>query len=481
MTRTLFALPLLFVACVPPGDPDGDLEITLDDTSIEGTFERDGKIVEFKARSFDQEQRVTVDFDIDGTPLAIVLDLAGHSLVEDAHGSSFEVDDRDILLALRDAFGKKHPGVIDRLHGKMVVKAADRYAEVPVGRALTKHEVMLHAELRVAVQSGCGGDGVSCLSGTSGTSWAVFSAAGQCQAYSANYGDSVCRGRCGIGCNWFDEDYTWDCHDHDVCLDYYNGDCSDEFNDAADDWAATVAPLCWSGSNRSQPPVVPVCGNGSVESGEACDDGNTAPGDGCSAACTVEQPEPPPPDGHLVINEVEYDEPGTDAGEFVEIYNGTSQAIELSNLALVFVNGSTSLEYSRIPLSGSLPAGKYLVVCPQGSAPGTCAAGVSVPPDTMIVNFPIATNALQNGSPDAVALVDLMNGTLVDALSYEGSVNAATITDVGTFDLVEQAAATVADNGTYTDALARFPNGTDSDNASTDWAKRPPTPGAPNL
>jgi cysteine-rich repeat protein len=31
-----------------------------------------------------------------------------------------------------------------------------------------------------------------------------------------------------------------------------------------------------------------VCGNGTVEFGEACDDGNTLPGDGCAADCTVE-------------------------------------------------------------------------------------------------------------------------------------------------------------------------------------------------
>lgn len=31
-----------------------------------------------------------------------------------------------------------------------------------------------------------------------------------------------------------------------------------------------------------------LCGNGRIESGEQCDDGNTAPGDGCSSACTVE-------------------------------------------------------------------------------------------------------------------------------------------------------------------------------------------------
>lgn len=32
----------------------------------------------------------------------------------------------------------------------------------------------------------------------------------------------------------------------------------------------------------------PVCGNGTLEAGEACDDSNTALGDGCSPACTVE-------------------------------------------------------------------------------------------------------------------------------------------------------------------------------------------------
>jgi cysteine-rich repeat protein len=34
--------------------------------------------------------------------------------------------------------------------------------------------------------------------------------------------------------------------------------------------------------------VTPVCGDGLLDDGEACDDGNTAAGDGCSATCTVE-------------------------------------------------------------------------------------------------------------------------------------------------------------------------------------------------
>ncbi len=34
--------------------------------------------------------------------------------------------------------------------------------------------------------------------------------------------------------------------------------------------------------------VVPVCGNGMKEDGEACDDGGKAPNDGCSATCTID-------------------------------------------------------------------------------------------------------------------------------------------------------------------------------------------------
>jgi formylglycine-generating enzyme len=33
---------------------------------------------------------------------------------------------------------------------------------------------------------------------------------------------------------------------------------------------------------------VPACGNGAIETGEACDDGNLTPSDGCSDSCTVE-------------------------------------------------------------------------------------------------------------------------------------------------------------------------------------------------
>ncbi|MDD5075160.1 MAG: S-layer homology domain-containing protein, partial [Candidatus Peribacteraceae bacterium] len=46
-----------------------------------------------------------------------------------------------------------------------------------------------------------------------------------------------------------------------------------------------------SSVSRRYPYVVPVCGNGMLESGEQCDDGNTQDSDGCSSICII-VPEP---------------------------------------------------------------------------------------------------------------------------------------------------------------------------------------------
>ncbi len=45
---------------------------------------------------------------------------------------------------------------------------------------------------------------------------------------------------------------------------------------------------CSFDSSGLKKPAGPVCGNGELEEGEACDDSGEAPGDGCSATCTVE-------------------------------------------------------------------------------------------------------------------------------------------------------------------------------------------------
>jgi vibriolysin len=173
-----------------------------------------------------------------------------------------------------------------------------------------------------------------------------------------------------------------------------------------------------------------------------------------------------------IINEVDYDEVGTDTAEFVEIFNPTSQVLDLRNVALVLV-GPTS-EYGRVDLTGSLAPGKYLLVAsPNVAGPD---AGVARLP------LPASSNALRNG-PAAVGLLDKTTNKLLDALSYGGSVTAATVTGVtAPLNFVEGTATPAVDGNTAPGTLSRLPNGADSNNASADFKlSGTPTPGAANV
>jgi large repetitive protein len=166
-------------------------------------------------------------------------------------------------------------------------------------------------------------------------------------------------------------------------------------------------------------------------------------------------PPPSPPASGVVINEIDYDQVGTDAGGFVEIANVGSSAATLDGLALVLVNGGDGQEYARAPLTGSLAAGGHLAIELEA----------------------------QNGAPDGVALIATATGALLDAFSYEGEITAAVI-DGSTYDLVEGTAlpATVVDSNTVDGSLSRLPDGTDTNNAATDWAfTTTKTPGAANV
>jgi hypothetical protein len=168
-----------------------------------------------------------------------------------------------------------------------------------------------------------------------------------------------------------------------------------------------------------------------------------------SLACIADEepppppPPPPPPTGQakLVINEVDYDQVGTDVDGFVEIHNTGDAAADLADVDLVAVNGGDSAEYAREQLTGALAAGGYLVVAIE----------------------------LQNGAPDGLALLD--GTTLRDALSYEGGITAATIGGQ-TYNLVEGTVlpTSVEDSNTAAGSLIRNPNGRDTNDAASDWA-----------
>lgn len=172
----------------------------------------------------------------------------------------------------------------------------------------------------------------------------------------------------------------------------------------------------------------------------------------------------------LVINEVDYDQPGTDAQEFIEVFNPGSQAVDLSGIAIVLINGSGQVEYARHMLSGTLNAGSYAVLA---------SPSVVVAPGAITVPLLPTTNGIQNGSPDGVVLWDTSTLTVIDALSYEGSITAAQISGASqTYNLVAGTPTPLSDFDVQ--ALVRRPNGQRTGDDATDWQLMPPTPGASN-
>jgi hypothetical protein len=181
----------------------------------------------------------------------------------------------------------------------------------------------------------------------------------------------------------------------------------------------------------------------------------------------------------LVINEVDYDNVGTDTLEFVEVFNGSPNTLSLANLALIFVNGADNTEYRRVALDGAGPSigpGEYFVV-------GTGNVTMALPPEVARITFPLAMDNVQNGAPDGVALFNTATDTLLDALSYEGQITMATFgVDAGVYNLVEGTPLAAADSSMVQGSLSRRPNGTDTDDANVDWVfSSTPTPGTANV
>jgi hypothetical protein len=168
----------------------------------------------------------------------------------------------------------------------------------------------------------------------------------------------------------------------------------------------------------------------------------------------------------IVINEVDYDNVGTDTTEYLELFNPSATSVALAGRQVILINGGTNAPYQTIDLSplGSLGAGKYLVIAPDT---------VTVPSGVLQLDPLWSQDQLQNGAPDGVVLVDSVTKTALDAIAYEGAITAATLPDFTMpVSHVEGTAldAGVADSNTATKTLCRKANGVDTNNSNADWA-----------
>lgn len=176
----------------------------------------------------------------------------------------------------------------------------------------------------------------------------------------------------------------------------------------------------------------------------------------------------------LVINEIDYDNTGTDSYEYVEILNTGESTVSLAGLYLVLVNGATSAEYDAVYLGYALELlpHEYLMVA---------GAGVDVPTTVSKLDPGWTTDAIQNGAPDGIAIIDDVTLTVLDAVSYEGSITAASIIGFASpQNLVEGTATSAADSDSSIVTICRLPDGTDTNNAANDWAMCSRTKGAAN-
>ena len=203
---------------------------------------------------------------------------------------------------------------------------------------------------------------------------------------------------------------------------------------------------------------------------------------GFMAMAAVEVVETP---GAVILNEVDYDQPGTDAAEFIELYNPGATPAPLANLLLVLVNGSSTSrsEYEAFDLSAATLGGSGITELPAGVFLVATYTGVTVPPTAASISIPMGgSGTIQNGGPDAVIVCNSATGELVDAIVYEGSFDlmaAPSCNFTMSPPLVRGTAASAVDMGAG--SIGRFPDGAMSGDDDTDWSfSMTSTPGAPN-
>ncbi|WP_109436278.1 T9SS type A sorting domain-containing protein [Aquimarina sp. AU119] len=178
---------------------------------------------------------------------------------------------------------------------------------------------------------------------------------------------------------------------------------------------------------------------------------------------------------NLIINELDADTQGSDALEFVELYDGGTGNTSLDGYVLVNYNGSNNTSYNAIDLDGfSTNAEGYFVI---GNA------------DVANVGLVVPGNSFQNGA-DAVVLyfgdaTSFPNGTavttenIIDAIVYDTDDN----DDAELLVLLNADQPQVNENANGSkdgESLQRVPNGQGGARNTDSYVAKAPTPGTDN-
>lgn len=160
----------------------------------------------------------------------------------------------------------------------------------------------------------------------------------------------------------------------------------------------------------------------------------------------------PPSAGCPVVNEVMTGSDASASEELIEILNPCAAALDLAGARILYQSASGATQRTLVtwdPGTALAAGGRLLYATSQyaGPADGSFASGLS-------------------GSGGGVGVEDA-GGTLVDGVGWGTATNG----------LVEGSVAPAPAPGS---AIARIPDGVDTDDGASDWRETAPTPGGPN-
>ncbi len=117
---------------------------------------------------------------------------------------------------------------------------------------------------------------------------------------------------------------------------------------------------------------------------------------------------------YVVISEFFYDEDGDDNNEFVELYNPTKAAVDISGWKLTHYNQTGKLQSTvTIPEDTSIAPGGYFLIGEKSPLNSADWGGEEVIPDLIR----LTKVDWQNGPGDGIVLKDA-NGDIIDGLQY---------------------------------------------------------------
>ncbi|GAB4176724.1 MAG: hypothetical protein Kow00108_12120 [Calditrichia bacterium] len=169
----------------------------------------------------------------------------------------------------------------------------------------------------------------------------------------------------------------------------------------------------------------------------------------------------------VYINEVDYDQSGSDTTEFIELVGPINT--DLSGYTIELVNGGNGVVYNTIDLTG------YTIPADDVNGYGFFVIGSDLVPNVDLVPQGFS---IQNGGPDGILLK--FNGVVVDGISYEGDMTTISTPNP---DFTSGMAINAADDGSdIHGSIGRITLGFNPDNQNLYFAQSTadPSPGEIN-